>query len=117
MASSLYDISVTSFLQILDALGTVLDKGAAHCADNGIDPDSLLAQERELIAIEALVRQGEVRAADARARRFRARHPTSPPWPHGTSPSTGTRAWYDPRSPRCARFRATARSSNRCVTS
>ena len=44
MASSLYDISVTSFLQILDALGTVLDKGAAHCADNGIDPDSLLAQ-------------------------------------------------------------------------
>lgn len=37
MTTSLYDISVASYLQIGTALAGVLDKGAAHCAEQGID--------------------------------------------------------------------------------
>jgi len=37
MAISLYDISVASYLQVLGGVAGVLDKGAAHCAANGID--------------------------------------------------------------------------------
>jgi hypothetical protein len=42
MASSLYDISVRSYLQTLDALCNVLDKGSAHCAETGTGVDELL---------------------------------------------------------------------------
>jgi len=37
VAISLYDVSVTSFLQVLGAVTGFLDKGAAHCQKNGID--------------------------------------------------------------------------------
>ncbi len=37
MAISLYDVSVTSFLQTLGAVAGFLEKGAAHCAAKGID--------------------------------------------------------------------------------
>ena len=37
MAISLYDISVTSFLQVLGGVAGFLDKGAAHCKANNID--------------------------------------------------------------------------------
>jgi hypothetical protein len=38
MAISLYDTTVTSFLQITKAVVAVLEKGRAHCADTGGDP-------------------------------------------------------------------------------
>lgn len=37
MAISLYDASVGTYLQVLDATNNVLDKGAAHAAEHGID--------------------------------------------------------------------------------
>lgn len=42
MATSLYDLSVRSYLQILDATNGFLEKGAAHCAEAGTDPNALL---------------------------------------------------------------------------
>lgn len=43
MASSLYDISVASFLQILRGVAGTLDKGMKHCQDTGQDPGEILA--------------------------------------------------------------------------
>ena len=37
MAISFYDVSVGTYLQILEAVTGVLDKGASHAADNGLD--------------------------------------------------------------------------------
>ncbi|MEN3973485.1 DUF1993 domain-containing protein [Emcibacter sp. SYSU 3D8] len=42
MAISLYDISVTSYLQTLDAVGGFLAKGLAHCRDTGADPEAIV---------------------------------------------------------------------------
>lgn len=42
MAISFYDASVQNYLQILGALSGVLDKGAKHCAEKGIDPESIV---------------------------------------------------------------------------
>lgn len=42
MAISLYDVSVRSFLQTLTAVSGVLDRGLAHCQDNGVDPESIV---------------------------------------------------------------------------
>lgn len=42
MAISLYDVSVTSFLQTLGGAATVLDRGLAHFQDNNIDPNELV---------------------------------------------------------------------------
>ncbi|MBI1358972.1 MAG: DUF1993 family protein [Alphaproteobacteria bacterium] len=42
MALSLYDVSVTSFLQTLTALEGVLAKGLAHCEAKGIDPGEIV---------------------------------------------------------------------------
>lgn len=42
MAISLYDVSVTSFLQVLGGVAGFLDKGAAHCQKNNIDLDSIV---------------------------------------------------------------------------
>jgi len=43
MASSLYDISVASFLQILHGVAGTLNKGMQHCKDTGQDPGEILA--------------------------------------------------------------------------
>ena len=43
MAASLYDISVRSYLQSLDALCGVLDKASAYCAEVDMAPDDLLS--------------------------------------------------------------------------
>ncbi len=37
MAISLYDISVASYLQVLGGVAVFLEKGRAHCEENGID--------------------------------------------------------------------------------
>jgi hypothetical protein len=42
MAISLYDSSVRAFLQTLDAVSGYLDKGLAHCKENGIDPETIV---------------------------------------------------------------------------
>ena len=42
MAISLYDLSVTSFLQTLGAVEGVLGKGLAHCKEKGIDPNEIV---------------------------------------------------------------------------
>jgi hypothetical protein len=42
MAISLYDASVLSYLQILDAMKGVLQKGRDWCAANGVDPEEVV---------------------------------------------------------------------------
>lgn len=42
MATSLYDLSVGSYLQGLSGLAAVLEKGLAHCVATGADPDALV---------------------------------------------------------------------------
>ena len=42
MATSLYDLSVPTFLQTVRAVGGFLDRTARHCAETGADPDDLV---------------------------------------------------------------------------
>ncbi|WP_296597146.1 DUF1993 family protein [Phenylobacterium sp.] len=42
MAISLYDCSVASFLQVLGAVQSFLDKGLAHCREAGLDPETIV---------------------------------------------------------------------------
>lgn len=42
MSTSLYDLSVRSYQQIVASTANVLDKGAAYAAEQGIDLDSLV---------------------------------------------------------------------------
>ena len=43
MAISLYNLSVSSYLQILGGVVTCLDQGLAHCRASGLDPDEVAA--------------------------------------------------------------------------
>lgn len=42
MATSLYDLSVPTFLQTVRAIGGVPARAASHCASTGTDPDDLV---------------------------------------------------------------------------
>ncbi len=42
MATSLYDLSVLSFLQTVKAVGAFLDRASRHCAETGTDPDDFV---------------------------------------------------------------------------
>lgn len=42
MATSLYDLSVPTFLQTVRAMGGYLDRAAEHCAQIGADPDDFV---------------------------------------------------------------------------
>ncbi|HKT15588.1 MAG TPA: DUF1993 domain-containing protein [Allosphingosinicella sp.] len=42
MAISLYDLSVNSYLQIIGGIAALLDRGLAHCRDNGVDPEEIV---------------------------------------------------------------------------
>ena len=42
MATSLYDLSVPTFLQTVRAVGGFLDRAAAHCAEVDADPDDFV---------------------------------------------------------------------------
>ena len=42
MATSLYDLTVVSYLQTVRAIAGVLGKGAQHCRDTGADPDDFV---------------------------------------------------------------------------
>jgi uncharacterized protein len=43
MATSLYDLSVLSYLQTLRAVAGFLDRAARHCAETGADPDDFVS--------------------------------------------------------------------------
>lgn len=43
MATSLYDMSIGSYLQMLGGAVTFLEKGASHCAANDIDPAEVVS--------------------------------------------------------------------------
>ncbi len=49
MPTSLYDLSVGSYLQVVGATAAFLEKGAAHCAENGIALEDV---EHRLIGTE-----------------------------------------------------------------
>jgi uncharacterized protein len=42
MATSLYDLSVPTFLQIVKAVGGFLNRAAGHCAETRADPDDFV---------------------------------------------------------------------------
>ncbi len=42
MATSLYDLSVPTFLQTVSAVSGFLDRAAGHCAETGVDPDGIV---------------------------------------------------------------------------
>ncbi|WP_426752943.1 DUF1993 domain-containing protein [Myxococcus sp. Y35] len=42
MATSLYDLSVPTFLQTVRAVAGFLDRAARHCAETGADPDDFV---------------------------------------------------------------------------
>ena len=42
MATSLYDLSVPTFLQTVRAVGGFLDRAAKHCGETGADPDDFV---------------------------------------------------------------------------
>lgn len=42
MGVSLYDLSVASYLQTIGGVAGFLEKGAKHCAENNIDPNTLV---------------------------------------------------------------------------
>jgi hypothetical protein len=43
MATSLYDLSVPTFLQTVRAVGGFLDRAATHCAETGADPNDFVS--------------------------------------------------------------------------
>ncbi len=42
MATSLYDLSVPTFLQTVKAIGGCLNRAAGHCAETRADPDDFV---------------------------------------------------------------------------
>ncbi|WP_050523336.1 DUF1993 domain-containing protein [Pseudorhodobacter wandonensis] len=42
MTTSLFDLSVPTYLQTVRAIGLCLDKAVVHCSEVGIDPDDLV---------------------------------------------------------------------------
>jgi hypothetical protein len=42
MTTSLYDLSVPTFLQTVSAVAGFLDRAASHCEENGTDPNALV---------------------------------------------------------------------------
>ena len=56
MATSLYDLSVPTFLQTVRAVAGFLQRAAKHCAETGADPDDFV--HARLIADMAGARWG-----------------------------------------------------------
>jgi hypothetical protein len=42
MATSLYDMTVPTYIQTVGAVAGYLERGLAHCTDNNIDPESIV---------------------------------------------------------------------------
>ena len=45
MATSLYDLSLPTFLQTVRAVGGILDRVVTHCAETGADPDDFVSDQ------------------------------------------------------------------------
>jgi hypothetical protein len=59
MATSLYDLSVPTFLQTVRAVGGFLDRAAKHCGETGADPDDFVhARLFDDMAESAITRAG-----------------------------------------------------------
>jgi len=43
MTTALYDLSVGSYTQIVEAAGNVMQKGADYCSEQGIDPNEVVS--------------------------------------------------------------------------
>jgi outer membrane protein assembly factor BamD (BamD/ComL family) len=72
------DQEVKLLHQAQDALAADPAQALSLCGEHAKSfPQGLLAQEREVIAIDALVRLGRANEAHARARRFAASYPAS----------------------------------------
>ena len=46
MATSLYDLSVPTFLQTIDAIAGFLDRATAHCSETGANPNDFVGARR-----------------------------------------------------------------------
>lgn len=46
---SFYDASLGTYLQLLEGIGGVLEKGAAHAAETGLDLKEVVAEAREAL--------------------------------------------------------------------
>jgi hypothetical protein len=76
------DQETKAIQQAQDSLKTDPDYALAQCDDAAkLFPNCTLAQEREVIAIDALTRLGRMPEAKARAQKFHADFPNSPAWP------------------------------------
>ena len=42
MATSLYELTVPTYIQTVGAVAGYLDRALSHCSDNGIDPESIV---------------------------------------------------------------------------
>jgi len=42
MSASFYDISVATYQQVLGSVDNFMDKGAAYCSENGINPEEIV---------------------------------------------------------------------------
>ena len=42
MPVSLYDLTVSSYLQVLEGVTSCLDQGLVHCRETGVDPDMIV---------------------------------------------------------------------------
>ena len=52
MSVSFYDLTIGSYVQIVEALIGVLQKGADHFRANGIDPDEIVAGVDALVGVD-----------------------------------------------------------------
>src|ERR1700676_574987 len=69
MATSLYDLSVPTFLQTVRAVAGFLQRAAKHCAKTGADPDDFGADRGDAFRRAAGVdRRGDSGAGGAHAR-------------------------------------------------
>jgi len=76
------DDEVKAIEQAQDALKTDPDYALAQCDDDAkLFPNGQHAEDREVIAIDALTRLGRMPEAKARAKKFHADFPNSPAWP------------------------------------
>jgi hypothetical protein len=82
MAISLYDCSVTSFLQVLGAVSAFLEKGRAHLVETGKDPEAIVTTRLHddmlpfAFQIASVAHHSKGALAGAKAGLF---HPPGPP--------------------------------------
>ena len=89
MATSLYDMSVPTLLQTMSAVGSFLDRAAAHCAETGADPEDLFSLRN--FHFHAVTAYDILRMRGRADRQTRLRGPAARQWPpaHGLAGTAG----------------------------